>query len=104
VTSYGKEVREDKVSIRRLHILRECPKSFISQFSHDVMQMYVWSQQYNNALPDRGGLQNQNALVMEAMSVVRDEIAKVEEWRRHEAEKKAKQEADAGKAKSRRGK
>jgi membrane protein involved in colicin uptake len=77
------EVREDKVSARPLHLLRECPKTFISQFSHDVIQLYFWSKQYNNALPDSGGINDQNALVMEALGVVAEEFQKVQLWQRH---------------------
>lgn len=89
MTWYGRELRDDKVTIRRLHTLRECPKTFISQFSHDVIQLYMWSLQFNNALPDAGGINDQNALVMSALSVVRDEMQKVEMWRMHEDRTKA---------------
>lgn len=66
-----------------MHILRECPKTFISEFSQDVFRLYMWSQAHNNALPDAGGLNDQIAVVMDAMSVIRDEQCKVEAWQRH---------------------
>lgn len=44
----------------------------------------MYSVQFNNALPESGGILEQNALVMNALMVVREEVHKVEEWRRWE--------------------
>jgi hypothetical protein len=89
VVWYGQEVREDKITSRRLHILRECPKTFISQFSRDVIELYLYSMQFNNALPEAGGINDQNATVMQALSIVRAEMHKVEMWQQHVATTKA---------------
>jgi hypothetical protein len=48
----------------------------------------MWSTQFNGALPEPGGLADQNAVVMEALAVVHSEYAKVEAWRIHESRKK----------------
>jgi hypothetical protein len=96
VARLGFEVRADSVSTRPLHILRECPKTFISDFSHDVMRLHLTSVQFNNALPDVGGINDQNAVVMDALNVVRDELHKVEAWTRHthETERARKQKRE----------
>jgi hypothetical protein len=60
--------------------------------------MYTWSTQFNNALPDNGGINDQNALVMQALSIVREEFSKVEAWRRHDEEIKREREAKRKKA------
>lgn len=80
-----------------MHNLRECPKTYLTQFSHDVIQLHMWSIAYGNALPDAGGLNDQIAVVMEALSVVRDELVKVEAWRRHEEKIKADREKEVQK-------
>lgn len=85
MTWYGTEIRkQDSHSARRLHILRECPKTLITHFSHDVIQLYMWSTQFNGALPEPGGLLDQNAVVMEALALVHSEKQKVETWQLHE--------------------
>lgn len=93
VTWYGTETREDGNTARRLHILRECPKTLITSFSHDVIQLYMWSQQFNGALPEPGGLHDQNAIVMEALSLVHAERQKAEAWYLNES--RIKQERDS---------
>jgi hypothetical protein len=93
VTWYGQEVRKDKITTRRLHILRECPITFISEFSRDIVRLHAWSQAHNGALPDSGGINDQTAVVMEALSVVRDEFSKVEVWRSQQARQQAEREA-----------
>lgn len=67
-----------------MHILRECPTSYVSSFSRDVIGLYTQSVQFNNALPDAGGINDQNAVVMQALTIVREEIHRVELWRRHQ--------------------
>lgn len=101
MTWYGQELRSDKISSRRLHTLRECPKTFISQFSHDVIRLYNYTVQFN-ALPEAGGINDQIAVVMTALSVVRDEMNKVEAWRLHEATQKTKKTTDSKDRPSRR--
>jgi hypothetical protein len=61
----------------------------------------MWSVQFNNALPDPGGIRNQYALVMESLAVVRDEVRKVEDAAR--AEEHIKSEAKRTADKSKRG-
>jgi len=84
VATFGFELRDDGISSRPLHILRECPKTYISNFSRDVIGLYTQSVQFNNALPDAGGINDQNAVVMEALSIVREEVFRVEQWRRYQ--------------------
>jgi hypothetical protein len=73
-----------------LHLIRECPKTLVTQFSTDAIQLYSYHAQSNNALPDRGGVNQQLALVMEAFAVIRDESIKVQKVRMEEEEEKNK--------------
>jgi hypothetical protein len=64
----------------------------------------MWSVQFNNALPNKGGLGQQIAVVMEALSVVRDEMHKVEEWKRHQQKIEEEKKRATGKHARNRGK
>lgn len=79
VAFYGKvplDPANPKGTYQTLHTLKECPKSYVTAESMDVLDMYALHKQFK-ALPHSGGLLDQPAILMDALSCVDAEMHQV---------------------------
>lgn len=80
---------------RTNHKLLECPKSYVTQDSHEVLELYALMKRLK-ALPDVGGILDQPAIIVDAINVIENELEDVHAASKAEAAEKAERDAKVG--------